>query len=151
MNYWLFKTEPDVFGIDNLRKEKQAPWDGVRNYTARNYLRDNVKLGDIVLIYHSSCKITGIAGIADVIKPGYPDPAQFKPESDYYDPKATEDKPRWFCVDVAFRKKFDTVLPLKTIKRTEALSNMVLLKQARLSVSPVTQAEYQTLLNLVTG
>lgn len=150
MNYWLFKTEPDVFGIEHLRKDKVAPWDGVRNYTARNFLRDDVKVGDEVLIYHSSCKITGIAGIATVTKAGYPDPAQFNPESDYYDPKATQDTPRWFCVDVAFKEQFSAVLPLKTIKTTEALSEMVLLKQSRLSVSPVTKSEFQTILKLIT-
>lgn len=150
MNYWLFKTEPDVFGIEHLRKDKVAPWDGVRNYAARNFLRDDVKVGDEVLIYHSSCKGTGVAGIAAVTKAGYPDPAQFNPESDYYDPKATEENPRWFCVDVAFKEQFSSVLPLKTIKTTEALREMVLLKQSRLSVSPVTEAEFQTILKLIT-
>lgn len=151
MNYWLFKTEPDVFGIDHLRSDKQAVWDGVRNYTARNYLRDDVKQGDQVLIYHSSCKLTGIAGLATISKAGYPDPAQYNPESDYFDPKASHDNPRWFCVDVAFKQQFTRVLPLKTLKTTEALGNMVLLKQSRLSVSPVTENEYRLILDLVAG
>lgn len=149
MNYWLFKTEPDVFGIEDLRKKGKAPWDGVRNYAARNFLRDEVSIGDEVLIYHSQCKTIGVAGIARVVKASYPDPAQFNPESDYFDPKATQEQPRWFCVDVAFEQQFSETLPLKSLKAVAALGNMVLLRQPRLSVQPVTDVEYRTILELV--
>ena len=118
MVFWLFKTEPDAFSIDDLaaRPQLTEPWDGVRNYQARNFLRDKVQLGDKVFIYHSSCKQVGIAGVAEVVKAGYPDTEQFNPESKYYDPKASIDAPRWYRVDVKLVEKFNTVLPLKTIK-----------------------------------
>lgn len=148
MYYWLFKTEPDEFSIDDLAQAPNgtAPWDGIRNYQARNLLRDKVKRGDGVLIYHGSCKQVGIAGIAEVVKNAYPDPAQFNPESSYFDPKATPENPRWFCVDVAFKRRFSEVLPLNAIKQMPELSNMVLLKQGRLSVQPVTAQEWRFLI-----
>ena len=109
MVFWLFKTEPDAFSIDDLaaRPQLTEPWDGVRNYQARNFLRDKVQLGDKVFIYHSSCKQVGIAGVAEVVKAGYPDTEQFNPESKYYDPKASADAPRWYRVDVKFVEKFN--------------------------------------------
>ncbi len=138
--HWLFKTEPHVFSIENLESstDKTTRWDGVRNYQARNLLRDEIKVGDEVFVYHSQCKVPGIVGLAKVVKAAYPDPAQFNPESDYFDPKADADSPRWFCVDIQHQKTFAKVIPLQELKQNPALHDMVLLKQGRLSVQPVT-------------
>lgn len=148
MAYWLFKSEPDEFGIDDLEVlgGRPEPWNGIRNYQARNLLRDRVAVGDEVLIYHSSCKTVGVAGTGRVVRAGYPDPDQFNPESRYYDPKASKDNVRWYCVDVVFGEKFPAVLPLKSLKQMPGLENMVLLKQGRLSVQPVTAAEWRLIL-----
>ncbi len=151
MQYWLFKSEPDVFGIDDLagRPNYTEPWDGVRNYQARNYLRDDVGLGDQLFFYHSSCKTVGIAGVAEVVRAGYPDPGQFDPDSAYYDPKATREKPRWYSVDVKLVEHFDRVLTLKKIKDNPHISKIGLVKKGhRLSVMPVDPAEWQLLYGL---
>lgn len=149
-NHWLFKSEPDVYGIDDLKKEAKGKgrWDGIRNYQARNFLRDQVEEGDRVFIYHSQCKVPGIVGIAKVVKKAYPDPAQFNPESDYYDPKTSEKKPRWYAVDIQFEEKFPEVVLLKTIKQQPGLEEMVLLKQGRLSVQPVKAQEWNAIVKL---
>ncbi|UZJ45144.1 EVE domain-containing protein [Marinimicrobium sp. C6131] len=149
-NYWLFKSEPDEYGIDDLRREKAGVgrWNGIRNYQARNFLRDEVAVGDGVLIYHSQCKVPGVAGTARVVKAAYPDPAQFDPKSDYFDPKASGEAPRWFCVDIQFESAFDEVVPLKVIKQQEPLNEMVLLKQGRLSIQPVTAKEWKYILKM---
>lgn len=138
-NHWLFKTEPHVFSIENLENspDKITRWDGVRNYQARNLLRDQIKVGDEVFVYHSQCKVPGIVGLAKVVKAAYPDPAQFNPESDYFDPKAGANDPRWFCVDIQHKKTFANVIPLQSMKQNPDLHDMVLLKQGRLSVQPV--------------
>ena len=148
MQYWLLKTEPDEFSIQDLANQKKAVWDGVRNYAARNALRDHVGLGDKAFIYHSSCKKVGIAGVASIVKAGYPDPAQFDQTSTYFDPKATLEQPRWYCVDVGFERAFEQVLPLADIKRCTELANMTLLKQPRLSVQSVTEEEFQFILSM---
>lgn len=150
MAHWLFKTEPDAFSIDDLAalKGKPEPWNGIRNYQARNILRDEVAKNDEVLIYHSSCKLVGVAGLARVSRAAYPDPDQFNPESRYYDPKAGQSSPRWFCVDVVFRQKFPRVIPLTELKREPGLENMVLLRQGRLSVQPVSAGEWELILGL---
>ena len=148
MAYWLFKTEPDAFSIDDLanRENQTEPWDGVRNYQARNFLRDDVALGDRVFIYHSSCKHVGIAGVAEVVKAGYPDATQFDPESSYYDPKSLPESPRWFRVDVKFVEKFHKVLPLAEIKAMPAIVELPLVKKGgRLSIMPVSENEWQQL------
>jgi predicted RNA-binding protein with PUA-like domain len=143
MNYWLMKTEPDVFSIEDLKKKKRSGWDGVRNYQARNFMRDGMKLGDQILFYHSSCAIPGVAGIARVSRESHPDPSQFDKKSEYYDPKATSEKPIWMMVEVEFVKEFPAVLPLERLRREKALAKMVLLqKGSRLSVQPVTAAEW---------
>ncbi len=150
MNYWLFKSEPDEYSIDDLFAEADGfgRWDGIRNYQARNLLRDSVAENDGVLFYHSSCKLTGVAGIARVVRAAYPDPAQFDPDSRYFDPRAAPTEPRWFCVDVAPVAKFDSVLPLKALKSEPALAEMVLLKQGRLSVQPVRAGEWERILQM---
>jgi len=148
MAYWLFKTEPDAFSIGDLnsRPDQTEPWDGVRNYQARNFLRDKVAVGDQVFIYHSSCKIVGIAGVAEVVKAGYPDETQFNPESNYYDPKSTRENPRWFRVDVKFVEKFESVLPLSVIKAMPNITEIGLVKKGgRLSIMPVEETEWQQL------
>lgn len=147
MAYWLLKTEPDEFSIDDLKAlgSESEPWDGIRNYQARNIMRDQIKVGDLAFIYHSSCKNVGIAGIAKVVKEAYPDPAQFNPQSKYHDAKASPDNPRWVCVDVVFVEKFEHLIPLKTIKAHPALTEMALVKQGRLSVQPVTEQEWEVI------
>ncbi|WP_016954631.1 EVE domain-containing protein [Catenovulum agarivorans] len=152
MNYWLFKTEPDVFGIDHLesRPSQTEMWDGVRNYQARNFLRDQVKTGDLLFIYHSSCKNIGIAGLAEVVQEAYPDPTQFNPESKYYDPKSTTENPRWIAVDIKFKQKFNEVLSLKEIKKMPQITQLGLVKKGhRLSIMPVIAEEWQLLLSKV--
>lgn len=154
-NYWLFKAEPDVYGIEHLAAEphKTGRWDGIRNYQARNFLRDQVALGDKVFIYHSHCKIPGIVGSAKVVKTAYPDPTQFDPDSNYYDPKATPANPRWVSVDIELEAIFAELISLAKIKQCalttqEALGEMVLLRQARLSVQPVKATEWKTIQQL---
>ncbi len=150
MNYWLMKSEPDAFSIDDLKKVKKEPWSGVRNYQARNFMWKDMKLGDGVLFYHSNAKIPGIAGLAKVASAAYPDPTQFDPESDYWDPKATPEKPRWFLVDVSFERKFKEVLSLEKLKaNADILGDFVLLNRGtRLSVLPVSKTQWQTILKL---
>ena len=150
MNYWLFKSEPDEYSIDDLAAERGqvGRWDGIRNYQARNFLRDEVAEGDGVFFYHSACKVPAIVGTAEVVHAAYPDPAQFDPANPYFDPKASADKPRWFCVDIHFLSKFARPLPLAEIKRDERLADMVLVKQGRLSIQPVTAEEWKTIVQL---
>lgn len=150
MNYWLMKSEPDVFSIDHLKSKKKSGWDGVRNYQARNFMRDDMLLGDLILFYHSSCEVPGVAGLAQVSKTSHPDPTQFDPTSDYYDTKATKATPRWFMVEVEFIEKFDRVLTLAEIKNTKELDKMPLVqKGSRLSINPVTEQEFKIIKSLV--
>lgn len=149
-NYWLFKAEPHIYGIDHLAAapNKTGRWDGIRNYQARNFLRDQVALNDEIFIYHSSCKNVGIVGTAKVVKTAYPDPTQFNPESDYYDPKSTQENPRWVSVDIKLTKVFPRLITLAEIKAQQQLENMVLVKQSRLSTQPVTEDEWKFINNL---
>ena len=153
MSTWLFKTEPDEYSIDDLAAEKQGygVWNGIRNYQARNFLRDQVVLGDRVLIYHSSCTPAAIVGEAQVVRAAYADPSQFDPASEYFDGKASRTNPRWYCVDVRFVKTYPQPLALATIKQSSALQQMLLLRQPRLSVVPVDDAEYRAILELAKG
>ncbi len=144
MNYWLMKSEPETFSIDDLQKKKKSGWDGVRNYQARNYMRDNMKAGDLVLFYHSSCEIPGVAGIGKVSKESHPDPTQFDSQSDYYDPKASKEKPRWFMVEIEFVEKLNNVFTLSEIKNHKDLINMMVVqKGSRLSINPVSEKEFK--------
>ena len=148
--YWLMKTEPDTFSIDDLERVGVEPWNGVRNYQARNHMRQ-MQVGDGVLFYHSSCAVPAIVGIAKVASAAYPDPTQFDPKSDYFDPKSTREEPRWSLVDVAFERKLKRAIPLEEIKQhTEALGEGFALTQrgSRLSVSPVSAAQWKLLLSL---
>ncbi len=148
MQYWLFKTEPDAFSIDDLAgmPDQTEHWDGIRNYQARNMLRDEIKQGDQVFIYHSSCKNVGIAGLAEVVKEGYVDHTQFDPEAKYHDPKSNPDNPRWYMVDVKLKQKFDNILPLAEIKKMPDITEVGLVKKGhRLSVMPVPEKEFMFL------
>jgi predicted RNA-binding protein with PUA-like domain len=149
MKYWLMKTEPDAFSIDQLKKVGTEPWTGVRNYQARNFMRQ-MQPGDLVFFYHSSTAVPGIAGLAKVASLPYPDPTQFDRKSHYFDPKATREQPRWDMVDVRFEKKFAQVLALSTLKENEdRLEGLgVLQRGSRLSVQPVTAPHARTLLKM---
>jgi len=148
--YWLMKTEPDAFSIDDLAKVGMEPWNGVRNYQARNFMRQ-MQVGDGVLFYHSSCAVPGIVGTAKVASDPYPDPTQFDPKSDYFDPKSTREEPRWSLVDVAYERKLDRTITLDEIRRhTDRLGEDFALvrRGSRLSVMPVTAAQWKLLLSL---
>ncbi len=148
-HYWLFKSEPDVFGIDDLKRDGTTFWDGVRNYQARNLLRDDIKRGDRVLYYHSRVQPIGVAGVARVSKGGYADPTQFDPKSKYHDAKATKSEPRWYGVDIAFVDTFDDVVPLTALKTNPKLAKMMVTQRgARLSVQPVTKSEFDAVLKM---
>ena len=149
--HWMMKSEPDAFSIDNLQKVGTEPWNGVRNYQARNFMRDGMQVGDGILFYHSNCAVPGIAGIAKVASKAYPDETQFDRKSDYYDPKSTREEPRWMLVDVAFERKLKRVIPLEEIRQhADALGEGFALtsKGTRLSVMPVTAAQWKLLLSL---
>ncbi|MDK6079871.1 EVE domain-containing protein [Massilia varians] len=151
MRYWLMKSEPDEVSFDDVlaAPEQTVSWYGVRNYQARNFLRDAMSVGDGVLFYHSSCALPGVAGIAEVASGPYPDASQFDPSSPYHDPKATQENPRWISVDVR-AVEAGRYLPLTEMRSIPALEDMVLLqKGSRLSVSPVTQAEWNAIVALV--
>ena len=153
MNYWLMKTEPSTFGIDHLaKKPKQtAMWDGVRNYQARNMLRDDFRKGDLAFIYHSSTDVMGIAGIMQVVRTAYPDPTQFDKKNDHYDPGSKRDDPRWFVVDVQLKRRFKRVITLDELRKHEMreLDGMLLLKRGnRLSITPVSEAHWNFILTL---
>ena len=144
MNHWLIKSEPDVFSIDDLARVGREPWSGVRNYQARNYMWKDMKPGDLALFYHSNAKPPGIAGIAKVVGSPYPDPTQFDPQSEYHDPKATHEKPRWFLVDFEFVGKFREILTLEAIKADSLLSEMMICQRGtRLSITPVDPLHYK--------
>lgn len=143
MAYWLFKTEPSAYSIDDLEREKRTAWTGVRNFQARNFLRDEVKKGDWVIFYHSSCAIPGAVGVAEVSKEAYPDPTQFDQQSEYYDPKVKKEKPQWYAVEVALKTKFARAVSLAEMRAMPALTDMVLLRPGnRLSILPITAREY---------
>ncbi|WP_115717702.1 EVE domain-containing protein [Gallaecimonas mangrovi] len=148
MPYWLLKTEPDLFSIRDLAEKNTTPWDGVRNYQARNFM-DQMRLGDRVFLYHSSCKEVGIAGIGEVVRESYPDVSQFDDKSPYFDPKSDPAKPRWRCVDIGFVESWPKVLPLARLKSEAALADMPLVqKGSRLSVMPVTDQQWQHILGI---
>jgi predicted RNA-binding protein with PUA-like domain len=151
MNYWLLKSEPDTFSIQDLEKmpRKTEHWDGIRNYQARNFLRDEIKKGDRAFFYHSNCKEPGIAGIVEVVKNGYPDFTAFDPEAGYYDPKSDPDNPRWYMVDVKHVKTFARTISLRELKACPELQDMRLLQRGnRLSVLPVSKTEWHFILGL---
>lgn len=152
MNYWLLKSEPEAFSIDDLinKPSQTEHWDGVRNYQARNMLRDQMQQGDFAFFYHSNCQPPGIVGVVEIVRPGYPDITALDPQSKYYDPRSTKEQPRWYMVDVQFRQKFPRLLSLNELKQQPKLAEMLLLRKgSRLSIMPVTKAEWQTILSLL--
>ena len=148
MHYWLMKSEPDEFSIDDLERVGTEPWTGVRNYQARNFMRDGMKVGDRILFYHSNTRVPGVAGIAEVASSAYPDPTQFDPAGDYHDPKASREEPRWMMVDVRFVEKFDDVVSLEAIKAVaDEFDEFALVRRGnRLSVMPVAARHYKRIL-----
>lgn len=140
--YWLCKSEPEKYSIDDLQKDGETPWDGVRNYAARNSMRDDMKIGDGVLYYHSNQKPPAIVGLAEVSSEPYPDALQFDPKSGYFDPKSSEAEPRWVNVDMKFVEKFENSVTLPNLKAEPVLEKMELFRLARLSITPVTEAEW---------
>lgn len=152
MKYWLFKSEPETFGIDHLAqcKGQTEPWNGVRNYQVRNMLRDEIKAGDLGFFYHSNCQPPGIAGIVRVVKSGYPDDAAWDVSSPYYDPKSTPQSPRWYMVDVQLVERFKRFISLAEIKRNPHLADMLILRAGnRLSITPVTATEWKSVLKML--
>lgn len=152
--YWLLKTEPTSFSMNDLWNgpKRTTSWDGVRNYQARNMLRDEMQAGDLVFIYHSSTDPTGIAGVAEIVKAGYPDATAFDPKDSHFDPKSKPESPTWFVVDVKGVEKFDEVITLDRLRGTRGLEGMVLLKKgSRLSVQPVSAAEWGIVTRLRSG
>lgn len=143
--YWLMKSEPDAFSIDDLQRVDIEPWDGVRNYQARNHMRA-MNVGDLVLFYHSNAKPPGIVGLAEVCKTAYPDPTQFDPASKYHDPKSLPDKPRWDLVDVKYIETFPTMLSLEALKHDPELDGMIVTQRSRLSVQPVSKEHFKHIL-----
>ena len=141
MNYWLIKSEPSVYSIDDLERDGSACWEGVRNYAARNNM-GKMALGDLALFYHSNAAPPGVAGIARVCKAAYPDHYAWNKRSKYYDEKSTRDNPRWYMVDVEFVARFRTLVPLDVLKVSVGLESMVVIKRGRLSVQPLTQQEF---------
>lgn len=143
MSYWIVKSEQDVYSIDDLKRDKVTYWDGVRNYQARNYLREMNK-GDLVFIYHSNCERPGIVGVARAAKTAYPDPSQYDKKSEFYDAKATAEAPRWFCPELQYVKKFKVAVSLEDLKKVPALKDFQLIKRGnRLSVMPVSASHFQ--------
>lgn len=151
MNYWLMKSEPDTFGIDDLRNKpgQIEPWDGVRNYQARNMMRDEMKLGDLVFFYHSNCELPGIVGIMEIVKEGYPDCSAFDPDDKHFDPKSDAEQPRWFRVDVKYVKTLSRNLSLKELKNHPELADLALVRRGnRLSIMPVSKDQWEFILRL---
>ena len=154
MNYWLMKSEPSTFGIDHLARAKNrtTAWDGVRSYQARNFLRDQMKKGDLAFFYHSSCDVPGIAGIVKIVREGYPDRSAFDKKDDHYDPDSDPQNPRWYVVDVQLETKFDDIITLEVLREYSngPLKDMLLLKRGnRLSITPVTKQEWTFINTLV--
>lgn len=149
MRYWLMKSEPEEFSIDALKKKKLEPWNGVRNYQARNYMRDDMKVGDGVLFYHSNCDEPGVVGLAEIRSEAHPDPSQFDPKSDYYDAGSKREEPRWLLVDVGYTRKLKRTITLAELKDKPQLQDLALVRKGnRLSVLPVSRSEWDFILSL---
>jgi len=151
MNHWLMKSEPDTFGIDDLRArpEQIEHWDGVRNYQARNMMRDQMRVGDQVFFYHSNCSEPGIVGIAEIVREAYPDFTAFDPDDKHFDPKSDPDKPTWFMVDVRFVRKFKHTISLRELKAMPELAELALVRRGnRLSIMPMTAEQWQLIIAL---
>lgn len=150
MNYWLLKSEPSCYSIDDLKRDGIEMWDGVRNYQARNMMRDEMQKGDVAFFYHSNSDPIGIVGLAEIVsRDAYPDPTQFDPKEDHYDKKATKENPRWYVVDVKFKKKFKEPITLQELKHDPYFNDMALTQKGmRLSVQPVKEKHYTRILSM---
>jgi len=147
--YWLMKCEPAAYTIDDLKRDRKTSWEGVRNYQARNFMRDRMQVGDDVLFYASNAEPSGVTGLARIARAGYVDEYQFKVGHKYYDPDVREDKPAWYMVDIEFVERFPDTLPLETLKHTKGLEKMMVIKKgSRLSVQPVSKGEYEIVVKL---
>lgn len=145
-NYWLFKSEPNEFSIDDLKRVKREAWNGVRNYQARNFMRDQMQIGDELLFYHSSCPRPGVVGVAKIVKTAYPDPSAWDKKSAYYDAKSSPENPRWLMVDVGFVEKFERVIELKELRENPKLKEMLILRKGnRLSITPLKKSEFEVI------
>ena len=149
--HWLMKSEPGVFSIDHLARDGSTTWEGVRNYQARNFMRDDMRPGDPVLFYHSNADPTGVAGLARVSRTGLPDPSALDPASEYFDPKASEEDPRWMMVEIEFSERFPAVVTLDDLRAAPGLEKMLVINKSRLSVQPVTPAEFDVVVRLGRG
>ncbi|MEO1022736.1 MAG: EVE domain-containing protein [Bacteroidota bacterium] len=143
MNYWLMKSEPDAYSIDDLQRDVVEPWDGIRNYQARNFMRDEMSIGDKILFYHSNAKPIAVVGTMEVASTPYPDPTQFDPQSKYFDEKSSEENPRWELVDVKFIQKFERPVTREEMKLEPELQEMLIFKRSRLSITPITESEWK--------
>ena len=149
MAYWLMKSEPDVYGIDDLKRDKVEPWDGIRNYQVRNMFRDQMKVGDLAFFYHSNCKPPAVVGIMTIASEAYPDHTQFDPKSRYYDAKSDRENPRWLLVDVKYKRKLKREITLQELKENKKLEDFRLNQKGnRLSVIPVKKSEWDLILSL---
>ena len=150
MNYWLFKTEPGCFSFDDLKScpDMTESWDGVRNFQARNYLRDTIKVGDLVLFYHSSIAEPAVVGLAEVVRAGYADSSALNPNAEHFDPKASPDNPIWYMVNLRYLKPLQKAVTLESIKQNPLLTDMPLVKRSRLSIQPVTEYEWRIILTM---
>lgn len=147
--FWLMKSEPDCYSIDDLKRDKRGSWDGVRNYQARNFMRDEMQVGDLVLFYHSSCSVPGIVGLAEVCREGYPDHTAWNKKSEHPDPKSTKENPVWYMVDVCFKKKFKEVISLEQLKSDKRFTTMKVVQRGqRLSVQPVSRTHFDLISTL---
>ena len=150
MKHWLMKSEPEAYSIDDLERDQQEHWDGIRNYQARNLMRDEMRVGDQVLFYHSSCAEPGVVGLAEVCKEAYPDFTAWDPQSKYFDPKASPDNPIWLMVDLQYKATLSTPITLKQLRTVPELEGLLLLKKGmRLSVQPVSEEHYQVITGLI--
>lgn len=151
MKYWLLKSEPNCYSIEDLQREKKqtSPWEGVRNYQARNFMRDEMRKGDLAFFYHSSCPTPGVVGVVEVVRESYPDHTAFDPKDRHYDPKSTKDNPRWFMVDVQFQKQFPEIITLQQLKAHPGLKDLQILKKGnRLSITPVSADDWKLIMGL---
>lgn len=146
---WLMKSEPDVFSIEDLERAGTAPWEGVRNYQARNFMRDGMRVGDLALFYHSSCRPPGVAGVCRICRSAYPDPSAWEPRGRYFDARSNPRNPVWLMVDVAFEERFPAVVPLDTLRAEPSLRGLLALKPGvRLSIQPVSPAHFRRVVDM---
>jgi len=150
MKYWLMKSEPTSYSIDDLKRDKRTAWDGVRNYQARNFMRDEMQVGDLAFFYHSNTEPIGIAGVMKICSKPYPDPTAFDKKDHHYDPKSKKENPTWYLVDMSFVEKFKEVIPLSALKLDPAFKDMLVVqKGSRLSVQPVSERDFKAVLKKI--